>query len=67
MPALPIASAVVSLALMAALPASTWERLLIWMAIGLVIYFVYGRRHSKLRTATLGTLTHRTAPHAPWF
>ena len=47
-PALPIVSAVVSLALMAALPASTWERLMIWMAIGLVIYFAYGRSHSKL-------------------
>ena len=50
-PALPIASAVVSLALMAALPAATWERLIIWMAIGLVIYFAYGRTHSKLRNA----------------
>jgi APA family basic amino acid/polyamine antiporter len=50
-PALPIASALVSLALMAALPAATWERLIIWMGIGLAIYFLYGRRHSKLRTA----------------
>ncbi len=49
-PALPIASALVSLALMAALPWSTWERLMVWMAIGLVIYFVYGRSHSKLGT-----------------
>ena len=48
-PALPIASALVSLALMAALPASTWERLIIWMALGLAIYFAYGRTHSKLR------------------
>jgi APA family basic amino acid/polyamine antiporter len=48
-PALPIASAVVSTALMAALPWHTWERLIIWMGIGLVIYFVYGRSHSKLR------------------
>ena len=48
-PALPIASAVVSTALMAALPAATWERLIIWMAIGLVIYFAYGRTHSKLQ------------------
>jgi basic amino acid/polyamine antiporter, APA family len=50
-PALPIASAVVSTALMAALPAATWERLIIWMAIGLVIYFAYGRTHSKLQRA----------------
>ena len=48
-PALPIASAVVSLALMAALPWSTWERLIVWMALGLVVYFAYGRTHSKLR------------------
>jgi APA family basic amino acid/polyamine antiporter len=49
-PALPIASAIVSTALMAALPAATWIRLVIWMAIGLVIYFAYGRSHSNLRT-----------------
>jgi basic amino acid/polyamine antiporter, APA family len=48
-PALPIASAVVSLALMAALPGATWERLIIWMGLGLLLYFAYGIRHSKLR------------------
>jgi APA family basic amino acid/polyamine antiporter len=48
-PALPIASAIVSTLLMAALPAATWERLIIWMGIGLVIYFAYGKSHSKLR------------------
>ncbi|MEO8680234.1 MAG: amino acid permease [Vicinamibacterales bacterium] len=47
-PALPIASVVVSLALMAALPVATWERLIIWMGLGLLLYFVYGARHSKL-------------------
>ncbi len=50
-PALPIASAVVSLALMAALPGATWERLMIWMGLGLVLYFVYGVKHSKLRSS----------------
>jgi len=48
-PALPIASALVSFLLMLALPWSTWQRLIVWMIVGLVIYFVYGRRHSKLR------------------
>jgi len=48
-PALPIASAIVSTALMAALPSATWQRLMIWMAIGLIVYFAYGYRHSKLR------------------
>jgi APA family basic amino acid/polyamine antiporter len=48
-PFIPILSALVSLALMAGLPLDTWLRLIIWMAIGLVIYFAYGYKHSELR------------------
>ncbi|HXT69482.1 MAG TPA: amino acid permease [Vicinamibacterales bacterium] len=47
-PAVPIASAVVSFALMLSLPAATWERLAIWMVVGCGIYFLYSRRHSRL-------------------
>jgi len=49
-PVLPALSVITSLYLMFALPWDTWKRLLAWMAIGVVIYFVYGRRHSKLNS-----------------
>ena len=48
-PVVPILGAAVCLVQMVSLPVSTWWRLLIWMAIGLVIYFTYGIRKSKLR------------------
>jgi APA family basic amino acid/polyamine antiporter len=47
-PAIPIASAVVSLLLMLSLPSATWIRLGIWMAIGVVVYFGYGRGRERL-------------------
>jgi APA family basic amino acid/polyamine antiporter len=33
---------------MLSLPAITWLRFAIWMLIGLLVYFVYSKRHSKL-------------------
>lgn len=36
--------------LMTSLPLSTWERLGIWTIIGFLIYFFYGRKHSKLNS-----------------
>ena len=38
--------------LMAVLPLATWRRLLVWLLIGLAIYFVYGRRNVARTRAT---------------
>jgi APA family basic amino acid/polyamine antiporter len=38
--------------LMAGLPALTWIRFILWLAAGLVIYFVYGMRRSRLKSDT---------------
>jgi APA family basic amino acid/polyamine antiporter len=54
-PVVPILSAGASLYLMYGLPFDTWARLLIWMAIGLIIYFTYSMRHSKLRRDSSAT------------
>ena len=48
--------AISALYLMYYLPWRTWERLLIWLALGMIVYFAYGYRHSKL---------NRGAPPAP--
>ena len=49
-PVLPLAGIVVCLALMAGLPLDTWIRLLVWLLIGFLIYFGYGKQHSLLRS-----------------
>jgi APA family basic amino acid/polyamine antiporter len=48
-PVVPILSALASLYLMYGLPFDTWMRLIVWMLIGLGIYFAYGAKHSNLR------------------
>lgn len=47
-PFLPILSIVVNTILLTTLHGLTWLRLLIWVAIGLTGYFIYGTQHSKL-------------------
>jgi len=47
-PLVPSLGALSCLLMMAYLPSDTWWRLMIWMAIGLTIYFTYSRRNSKL-------------------
>ncbi|MBA3555503.1 MAG: amino acid permease [Gemmatimonadales bacterium] len=50
-PFVPIAGIASTFYLMLGLPVDTWARLIIWMALGLVIYFLYGKRHSKVQAA----------------
>ena len=44
-PVIPVLGALVCLVQMVSLPWPTWERLLVWLVIGLAIYIGYGRRH----------------------
>jgi APA family basic amino acid/polyamine antiporter len=48
-PLVPILGAGICLVQMYSLPLDTWLRLIVWMAIGFVIYFTYGIHHSHLR------------------
>jgi len=45
-PLVPILGILVCVFLMSRLPVEAWERLVVWLAIGLAIYFYYGRSHS---------------------
>lgn len=40
------------------LPGGTWMRLLVWSAIGFVLYFLYGYKHSKLRSGETPPAAH---------
>jgi len=48
-PVFPLLGAAMCLALMGFLPTLTWVRFVVWLGIGLVIYFGYSYRHSRLR------------------
>ena len=50
MPWVPVLSVLACLFVMLNLPLETWLRFLAWMVLGFVLYFFYGRRHSRLHT-----------------
>jgi APA family basic amino acid/polyamine antiporter len=53
-PLVPILGVIINLALMAGLGVITWAAFVLWMAIGLIFYFSYGRRSSVLETSPAG-------------
>jgi basic amino acid/polyamine antiporter, APA family len=48
-PVLPLIGAALCVYLMTKLPAETWLRFAVWLALGAVVYVVYGYRNSRLR------------------
>jgi APA family basic amino acid/polyamine antiporter len=48
-PIFPLIGAALAIYLTTKLERATWERFVIWLVVGLVIYLFYGRRHSRLR------------------
>jgi APA family basic amino acid/polyamine antiporter len=60
-PLVPILGILTCLLLMFSLPAENWYRLIGWLLIGLVIYFLYGRRHSVM--AQQRHLSHELSTH----
>ena len=60
-PVVPILAALSCLFLMGFLTLGTWVRFLVWMAIGLVIYFGYSRSHSRLANEDSSAGTNQNA------
>lgn len=61
-PIFPILGIILCGALMLSLPIETWVRFFVWLVIGLVIYFLYSVRHSKLRRGIDTGETENTLP-----
>lgn len=67
-PVVPALGLLSCVGLMLSLPAGTWIRLVVWTGVGLAVYALYGRRHSRLsaaasadKTAGSGHTRHRSS------
>jgi len=47
-PVVPLLGVIICGYMMKSLPSDTWIRLIVWMVIGLLIYFIYGKSHSRV-------------------
>jgi len=63
-PVIPILGILSCLLLMLSLPWENWLRLIIWLALGMAIYFLYGKRHSILGKELRGELSRHGASPA---
>ncbi len=61
---IPLLGAISCVGLAIYLPPKSWERFFLWLAIGLVFYFIYGYRHSRLRHPGH---VHKVPPEPPMF
>ena len=53
-PWVPACGVLSSFGLMTFLPQETWERLAVWLVLGMIVYFAYGRKHSKVQALVDG-------------
>ena len=65
-PVVPVLGIGTCLFMMVFLPGDTWIRLIVWLIIGLVIYFGYSRHHSKLRQGELVVPVDPDRPKEPF-
>jgi APA family basic amino acid/polyamine antiporter len=61
-PLVPILGVLMCAALMLSLPVMTWIRFFMWLAIGAIIYLLYGKGHSRLQHGTDTGETENTLP-----
>jgi APA family basic amino acid/polyamine antiporter len=61
-PLFPILGVLFCAALMLSLPLETWVRFFVWLGIGMLIYFLYSVRHSKLRHGVDAGITEDEPP-----
>ncbi|MEO7367366.1 MAG: amino acid permease [Gemmatimonadaceae bacterium] len=54
LPYVPILGALFCLLQMVVLPLTTWVRLIVWLAVGMLVYFSYGRRNAEVVRAARG-------------
>jgi basic amino acid/polyamine antiporter, APA family len=61
-PWVPLLGTFFCLLLMFSLPPENWLRLFVWLLIGFVVYFAYGRRHSRLSASERSPATQPDSP-----